>query len=124
MLEAVAGGFAPAPDAPAWPSPNRTLVDSLPGDLPPTIVGVVCRRYRALSEAAQLALGAAAALEVRVDPVRLIPATGLARSPLDRAFHDVGRGRWLWAGAGEYGSPPPSLRAVRLQGQVSPGQAT
>src|SRR3989441_33521 len=37
MLEAVAAGFAPAPDAPAWPSRNRTLVDSLPGDLPPTI---------------------------------------------------------------------------------------
>src|SRR4029077_17856594 len=63
ILEAVPPGFAPAPNAPAWPSPSRTLVDSLPGDLPPTIVGVVCQRYRALSEPAQQALGAAAALE-------------------------------------------------------------
>src|SRR5438094_6424800 len=41
MLEAVASGYKLAPDAPAWPSPQRTLVDSLPNDLPPAVVGVV-----------------------------------------------------------------------------------
>ena len=123
MLEAVAGGFAPAPDAPAWPSPNRTLVDSLPGDLPPTIVGVVCRRYRALSEAAQLTLGAAAALEERVDPVRLARATGLDRSSLEQALDALEWERWLVADARGYVFTAPIERAVLLQEMITPGQA-
>src|SRR5207253_5148382 len=34
MLEAVAQGFQLQPEAPAWPAPQRTLIDSLPSDLP------------------------------------------------------------------------------------------
>src|SRR2546428_12607360 len=98
MLEAVAAGFAPAPDAPAWPSRNRTLVDSLSGDLPPTIVGVVCRRYRALSEAAQQALGAAAALQERVDAGRPARAPRLGRASLQPALDPLEWGRWVVAG--------------------------
>ncbi len=123
MLEAVAAGFAPAPDAPAWPSPNRTLVDSLPGDLPPTIVGVVCRRYRALSEAAQLTLGAAAALEERVDAGRLARATGLDRPSLEQALDTLEWERWLVADARGYVFTAPIERAVLLQEMITPGQA-
>jgi predicted ATPase len=123
MLEAVAAGFTPAPDAPAWPSPSRTLVDSLPGDLPPTIVGVVCRRYRALSEAAQQALGAAAALEERVDAGRLARATGLDRASLERALDALEWERWLVADARGYVFTAPIERAVLLQEMITPGQA-
>jgi len=123
MLEAVAGGFAPAPDAPAWPSPNRTLVDSLPGDLPPTIVGVVCRRYRALPEAAQQALGAAAALEERVDAGRLVRATGLDRASVEQALDALEWERWLVADPRGYVFTAPIERAVLLQEMVTPGQA-
>ena len=122
MLEAVAAGFAPAPDAPAWPSPHRTLVDSLPGDLPPTIVGVVCRRYRALSEAAQQALGAAAALEERVDADRLARATGLDRASLEQALDALEWERWLVADARGYVFTAPIERAVLLQEMITPGQ--
>jgi len=123
MLEAVAAGFAPAPEAPAWPSPNRTLVDSLPGDLPPTIVGVVCRRYRVLSEAAQLTLGAAAALEERVDAGRLARATGLDRPSLEQALDTLEWERWLVADARGYVFTAPIERAVLLQEMITPGQA-
>jgi len=122
MLEAVAAGFAPAPNAPAWPSPSRTLVDSLPGDLPPTIVGVVCRRYRALSEPAQQALGAAAALEERVDASRLARATGLDRASLERALDALEWERWLVADARGYVFTAPIERAVLLQEMITPGQ--
>src|SRR5207253_869146 len=74
MLEAVASGYKLAPDAPAWPSPQRTLVDSLPNDLPPAVVGVVCLRFRQLPAAAQQLLGAAAALGERVDVGQLATA--------------------------------------------------
>ncbi len=122
MLEAVAAGFAPAPNAPAWPSPSRTLVDSLPGDLPPTIVGVVCRRYRALSEPAQQVLGAAAALEERVDASRLARATGLDRASLEPALDALEWERWLVADARGYVFTAPIERAVLLQEMITPGQ--
>src|SRR2546422_2576404 len=41
MLEALAAGYRLSPDATAWPSAARTLIDSLPGDLPPAVVGAV-----------------------------------------------------------------------------------
>jgi DNA-binding SARP family transcriptional activator len=122
MLEAVAGGFTPAPDAPAWPSRTRTLVDSLPADLPPTIVGVVCRRFRALSEAAQQALGAAAALEERVDAGRLARATGLDRRSVEQALDALEWERWLVADARGFVFTAPIERAVLLQEMVTPGQ--
>lgn len=123
MLEAVAAGFTPAPDAPAWPGPTRTLVDSLPGDLPPTIIGVVCRRYRALSEIAQQALAAAAALDERVDAARLAKATGLERATLERALDALEWERWLVADARGYAFTAPIERAVLLQEMITPGQA-
>ncbi len=122
MLEAVAAGFTPAPDAPAWPSPTRTLVDSLPGDLPPTIIGVVCRRYRALSETAQQALAAAAALEERVEAGRLARATGLDRASLEQALDALEWERWLVADARGYVFTAPIERAVLLQEMITPGQ--
>src|SRR5881392_8063 len=71
LLEAVAAGYRLAPDAPAWPSAARTLIDSLPGSLPPAVVGAVCLRFRALPPPAQQVLGAAAALGGRGDVERL-----------------------------------------------------
>jgi DNA-binding SARP family transcriptional activator len=123
MLEAVAAGFVPAPDAPAWPSPTRTLVDSLPGDLPPTIIGAVCRRYRALSENAQQVLAAAAALAERVDSGPLALATGLERAPLEQALDALEWERWLVADARGYVFTAPIERAVLLQEMITPGQA-
>jgi len=122
MLEAVAAGFKPAPDAPAWPSPTRTLVDSLPGDLPPTIIGVVCQRYRALSEAGQQVLGAAAALAQRVDADRLLRATGLEPAALESALDALEWERWLVADARGYVFTAPIERAVLLQEMITPGQ--
>src|SRR6266566_322777 len=122
MLEAVAAGFKPAPDAPAWPSPPRTLVDSLPGDLPPTIIGVVCQRYRALSEAGQQVLGAAAALAQRVDADRLLRATGLEPAALESALDALEWERWLVADARGYVFTAPIERAVLLQEMITPGQ--
>src|SRR5439155_3096026 len=46
MVEAVGDGFKLAADGPAWPAPKRTLVDTLPADLPPAVVGAICLRGR------------------------------------------------------------------------------
>src|SRR5439155_893937 len=102
MLEAVASGYKLAPDAPAWPSPQRTLVDSLPNDLPPAVVGVVCLRFRQLPAAAQQLLGAAAALGGRVDVGQLATATRLERTAVEPALDLLEWERWLAADARGY----------------------
>ncbi len=123
MLEAVAEGFKLAPDAPAWPSPRQTLVDSLPTDLPPAVVGTICLRFRHLVPAAQQALAAAAALGARVSADQLARATGLDRQTVAEALDFLEWERWLVADPRGYAFTAPIVRAVLLQEMVTPGQA-
>ena len=123
MLEAVVAGFAPSPEAGAWPSPKRTLVDSLPGDLPPAIIGVTCQRFRDLPQSAQQVLGAAAALAERLGADRLARATALPQGVVDEALDRLEWDRWLVADGRGYVFVAPIERAVLLQEMVTPGQA-
>jgi hypothetical protein len=122
MLEAVVAGFAPAPEAPAWPSPKRTLVDSLPGDLPPAVIGTTCLRFRTLPAAAQHVLGAAAALDERVSPDRLGRAAELERPIVEETLDLLEWNRWLVADARGYVFAAPIERAILLQEMITPGQ--
>jgi DNA-binding SARP family transcriptional activator len=122
VLEAVADGFRLSPDASAWPSERRTLVDSLPGDLPPAVIGAVCLQFRQLTDAAQLVLGAAAALGERLDAPALVRATGLERQAVDQALDRLEWDRWLASDARGYAFAAPIVRAILLQEMVSPGQ--
>src|SRR6266550_1707225 len=123
VLEAVAGGHKLAPEAPAWPSPKRTLVDSLPNGLPPAVVGVVCMRFRQLPAAAQQVLGAAAALAERVDTVQLTTATRLDRIAVEQSLDLLEWERWLAADARGYVFTATIVRSILLQEMVTPGQA-
>jgi len=123
MLEAIVAGFTPAPDAPEWPSRQRTLVDSLPGDLPPAVIGGICLRFRALPQAAQQVLGAAAALDQRLSADRLARATALDRPVVEGVLDLLEWNRWLVADARGYVFRAPIERAVLLQEMVTPGQA-
>jgi DNA-binding SARP family transcriptional activator len=122
VLEAVADGFRLSPDAPAWPSERRTLVDTLPGDLPPAVIGAVCLQFRQLPDGAQLVLGAAAALGERVEAPALVRATGLERGAVDQALDRLEWDRWLATDARGYAFAAPIVRAILLQEMLSPGQ--
>ena len=124
MLEAVASGYKLAPEAPAWPSPKRTLVDSLPNDLPPAVVGVVCMGFRQLPAPAQLVLGAAAALGERVDAGQLAKAARLDRAAVEPALDLLEWERWLAADARGYVFTAPIVRRILLAEMITPGQAT
>lgn len=123
MLEAVASGFRLAPEAPAWPTPKRTLVDSLPSDLPPAVVAVVCQRFRQLATPARQVLGAAAALGERVDAAALSRATGLDRSTVHEALDLLEWERWLLADPRGYVFAAPIERSILLQEMITAGQA-
>jgi hypothetical protein len=123
LLEAVAGGYPLLPGAPVWPSAARTLVDSLPGDLPPAVVGAVCLRFRGLPATAQHVLGAAAALGGRGDAAQLARATGLEPGAVAQALDVLEWERWLAADARGYVFAAPIERDIVLQEMVTPGQA-
>jgi DNA-binding SARP family transcriptional activator len=123
LLEAVAGGYALLPEPPAWPSAARTLVDSLPGDLPPAVVGAVCLRFRRLPVTAQHVLGAAAALGGRGNVGQLARATGLESGAVAQALDVLEWERWLAADARGYVFTAPIERDIVLQEMVTPGQA-
>ena len=123
LLEAVAAGYRLAPDAPAWPTPARTLIDSLPGTLPPAVIGAVCLRFRGLPLAAQHVLGAAAALGGRADVERLTRATGLEAVAVAQALDVLEWERWLSADAQGYLFAAPIERDIVLQEMLTPGQA-
>ena len=122
MLEAVALGFRMSPDAPAWPGARQTLVDTLPGDLPPAVVGAVCLRYRQVPEPAQSVLAAAASLGERFTSDELARATELAHSDVEAALDRLEWERWLVVDARGYAFAAPIERAILLQEMVTPGQ--
>jgi DNA-binding SARP family transcriptional activator len=122
MLEAVALGYRISPDAPAWPGVRQTLVDTLPGDLPPAVVGAVCLRFRQVAEPAQPVLAAAAALGERFTSGDLERATGLAGGEVERALDRLEWDRWLTVDARGYTFTAPIERAILLHEMVTPGQ--
>ncbi len=122
MLEAVALGYRISPDAPAWPGAQQTLVDTLPGDLPPAVVGAVCLRVRQVAEPAQTILAAAAALGERFTSDDLERATGHTGGEVERALDRLEWDRWLTVDARGYTFAAPIERAILLQEMVTPGQ--
>ena len=124
MFEAVAGGLRLSGAAGNWPDARRTLVDTLPGDLPPAAVGALCQQFQRLDVTAREVLGAAAALgEARCVPPELSRATGLAVEEVERALDRLEWDRWLVVEARGYSFVAPIARAVLLQEMISPGQA-
>ncbi len=123
MLEAIVDGFRLSTDAPAWPSVRRTLVDTLPGDLPPAVVGAICLEFNRLPPMAQEVLAAAAALGDRVRAATLARATGQDQSSVDQALDRLEWDRWLTAESRGYAFAAPIARAVLLQEMVKPGRA-
>jgi len=122
ILEAVALGFRISPDAHAWPGERHTLVDTLPGDLPPAVVGAVCLRFRQLAEPAQTVLAAAASMGERFTPDDLGRATELARKDVEQALDRLEWERWVAVDARGYAFTAPIERAILLQEMVTPGQ--
>ncbi|HVH09510.1 MAG TPA: hypothetical protein VM736_06915, partial [Gemmatimonadales bacterium] len=112
-----------AREAPAWPSPQRTLVDSLPHQLPPAVVGAVCLRFERLDAPTQQVLAAAAALGERLDRAALARATDLEPEALDQALDLLEWDRWLSADPRGYVFVAPLARSILLAEMITPGQA-
>jgi DNA-binding SARP family transcriptional activator len=122
LLAAVAGGLRLSEDAAAWPEPDRTLNDTLPGELPDNVVAAIRINYRRLSADAQRVLVAAAVLGGRVSTVRLGRATRLVDDALAQALDELEWRRWLAAERRGYAFVAPIVRDVVDRDMVVEGE--
>jgi DNA-binding SARP family transcriptional activator len=122
LLSAVAQGLDLQQGASAWPEPLHTLTQSLPGQLPDTVVAAVRIGFRRLSQGAQQVLSAAAVLDGRVTEALLARMTGQPAPALQAALDELEWQRWLEADGQGYGFVARLARRVIARDMLTPGQ--
>lgn len=122
ILHAVAAGLDLERESGAWPAPYHTLTETTPGDLPETVVSAIRIGYRRLSEGAQRALAAAAALGGRVTAARVGRAVAMAQEELDAALDELEWQRWLAADGQGYVFVAGIVERVIERDMLTPGQ--
>lgn len=122
LLHAVANGLELQEGARAWPLPDRTLDQTLPGELPDGVVAAIRVGFRRLSAAAQRVLAAAAVVRSPAAPTVLVRVTGLAEDALTEALDELEWQRWLVADARGYAFVARIVGAVVAKDMVTPGQ--
>lgn len=105
-----------------WPREDRTLDETLPGDLPDSVVAAVRVGFRELTPVAQEALTAASLLGERLDAATLAEATGRDRSELEPALDELEWGRWLESDPRGYTFVARIVREVIAEDMLTPGQ--
>jgi len=122
ILHAISSGLDWQVESGAWPAPFHTLTQTTPGDLPDTVVSAVRYGFRRLSEPAQRALAAAAALGGRQDGARIGRAAGLPAARLHAALDELEWQRWLVADAQGYSFVARIVERIVDRDMVTPGQ--
>lgn len=105
-----------------WPQPTRTLDQTLPSDLPPSVVAAIRVAYRRLGGPAQQVLAAASVLPEPVAADRLVHATGLASAEVNGALDELEWHRWVVAEARGYGFVARIVRATIARDMLTEGQ--
>jgi hypothetical protein len=122
LLRAVALGLDLRGTPGAWPEPLRTLDQTLPGDLPETVVAAIRIGFRRLTPAAQRVLAAAAVLGERVPIQVLERGTGLPAGELTAALDELEWHRWLVFEPRGYSFLARITRQVIARDMLTPGQ--
>jgi predicted ATPase len=122
LLNAVRLGLELGEAYTGWPQPHKTLDQTLPGDLPDSVVGSIRIGFRRLSAEAQQALSAVSVLDERVPAETLETATGLSGEVLFQALDELEWERWLVAEPRGYGFLARIVRDVIARDMLTPGQ--
>lgn len=122
LLHAVALGLDLGTIAGTWPEPMKTLDQTLPGDLPDTIVAAIRVGFRRLTPSAQQSLAAAAVLGEPVDPAVLARATELSDTVLYSTLDELEWKRWLSADSRGYHFVARVVRKVIARDMLTEGQ--
>lgn len=122
LLRAVALGLDLRGTAGAWPEPYKTLDQTLPGDLPDTVVAAIRVGFRRLSGAAQRTLSAASVLGDRVPLDLLARALGLPKGEIATALDELEWHRWLVYDRRGYTFVARVVQKVVARDMLTPGQ--
>ena len=122
LLHAVAHGLSPEASAGSWPETGRTLDQTLPGDLPETLVAAIRVGFRVLTDPAQQALSAVAVLDPPASPERIARAAGLDDDALAGALDELEWEHWLVADARGYAFLAPLVRDIVARDMITEGQ--
>ena len=122
LFRAVALGLDLRGMAGAWPEPLKTLDQTLPGELPDTIVAAIRVGFRRLSPVAQRVLTVAAVLGDRVPLERLAYAASLGIPEVAVALDELEWHRWLVCDSRGYTFVARLVRQVVARDMLTPGQ--
>ena len=122
LLSAVAQGLDLKVGSAAWPAPSRTLTQSLPSDLPDTVVAAIRIGFRRLGEDARQVLSVAAVLGGRSTEAELTRVTALESERVEAALYELEWQRWLEMDGQGYGFIASLARQVVVRDMMTPGQ--
>ncbi len=122
ILNAVRLGLELSDEPSAWPQADRTLDQTLPSELPDSVVAAIRIGFRRLQEPAQRVLAAASALDDRVDAWTLARATGLEEEAVVQGLDELEWHRWLTADPRGYSFVARVVRRVIARDMLTPGQ--
>lgn len=122
ILHAASSGYDLFQESGAWPAPYHTLTQTMPGDLPDSVVAAVRIGYRRLTAGAQQALAAAAALGGRRPAEQIGRAAALQGPALDTALDELEWQRWLLSDGHGYGFVARIVEQIIERDMLTPGQ--
>lgn len=106
----------------AWPHTDRTLEDTLPGELPDAVRAAVRVRFRKLTETARSLLAAASLAGERFDPGAVAGRVGLSADERDAALDELEWQRWLQSEPRGYAFVGRIVRDIVSEDLLTPGQ--
>jgi DNA-binding SARP family transcriptional activator len=122
LLHAITLGLEPGESTQVWPISNRTLDQTLPADLPDSVVAAVRVGFRGLSPAAQHVLTALAVLAERAPDTLIARALGAPIDGTRRALDELEWQRWVTADARGYAFLARIVRDVVDRDMLTAGQ--
>ena len=122
LLRAVALGLDLRGTAGAWPEPYKTLDQTMPGDLPDTVLAAIRVGFRRLSPGAQRALAAASVLGDRVSLDLLARVLDLPESKVAVALDELEWHRWMVYDPRGYTFVARLVKKVIAREMLTPGQ--
>jgi hypothetical protein len=122
ILNAVVLGLELGNEQAGWPQAHRTLDQTLPAELPNSVVAAIRIGFRRLQPAAQSVLKAASVLDERVQVSTLARTTTLDQETLFQALDELEWQRWLTADPRGYSFVARIVRDVIARDMLTAGQ--
>jgi predicted ATPase len=122
LLHAITLGLEPDESGPAWPAPARTLSQTLPADLPDSVVAAVRVGFRGLTSTAQRVLAGMAVLSDRTTEASIGRAVELPVESVRPALDELEWQRWITADARGYTFVARIVRDIVGRDMLTAGQ--